>query len=55
MDKGYYFQKVSLIEDTELMINNQLYDKESHFQWISIEQDIIYSVSTPYSKRTLKR
>ena len=40
MNKGYYFQKVPLKEDTELMISNQLYDKESQFQWTSIEQDV---------------
>lgn len=41
MNKGYYFHKVPLKEDTELMISNQLYDKESQFEWISIDHDII--------------
>lgn len=41
MNKGYYFQKVPLKEDTELMISNQLYDEESQFQWRKIEQNII--------------
>ena len=41
MNKGYYFQKVHLKEDTELMISNQLYDEESQFQWRKIEQNII--------------
>ena len=41
MNKGYYFQKVPLKEDTELMISNQLNDEESQFQWRKIEQNII--------------
>ena len=41
MNKGYYFQKVPLKEDTELMISNQLYNEESQFQWGKIEQNII--------------
>ena len=41
IDKGYYFQKTFLKEDTELIISNQLYDEESQFQWTSLEQEII--------------
>ena len=41
MNKGYYFQKVCLDNDTELMVSNQLYDKKSQFQWTSFEQKII--------------
>ena len=33
MDKGYYFQKVLLKEDTELMISNRQYDTGIQFQW----------------------
>lgn len=40
MNKGYYFQKVPLKEDTELMICNQQYDANVQFQWTSIEQDV---------------
>ena len=41
MNKGYYFQKVPLKEDTELMISNQQYDAIVQFQWTSFEQKII--------------
>ncbi|MGN0330459.1 MAG: hypothetical protein ACI4D5_04380 [Kineothrix sp.] len=41
MNKGYYFQKVPLKEDTELMISNQQYDADAQFQWTSFEQKII--------------
>mgnify|MGYP005776074041 FL=1 len=41
MNKGYYFQKVPLKEDTELIISNQLYDKESQFQWTDSNKSII--------------
>lgn len=37
MNKGYYFQKVPLKEDTELMISNQQYDADAQFQWTSFE------------------
>lgn len=41
MDKGYYFQKVSLKDDTELIISNRQYDATTQFQWTSMEQEII--------------
>lgn len=41
MDKGYYFQKISLKEDTELIISNQQYDENIQFSWTSFEQEII--------------
>ena len=41
MDKRFYFKKIHLEEDTELMISNQLYDKKAQFQWTEFEQDII--------------
>lgn len=41
MNKGYYFQKAPIKEDTELMISNQQYDANAQFQWTSIEQEII--------------
>lgn len=41
MDKGYYFQKVPLNDDTELIISNQQYDATAQFQCTSMEQEII--------------
>lgn len=41
MDKGFYFQKVHLTEDTELLISNQLYDKKAQFQWTKFDENII--------------
>lgn len=41
MNKGYYFQKVRLKEDTELMISNRHYDADTQFQWSSLEQELI--------------
>ena len=41
MNKGYYFQKVPLKEDTELMISNQLYNSEVQFQWTNTDKNII--------------
>ncbi len=43
IDKSYYFQKVHLKEDTELIVSNQLYDKASQFQWTEFGEDIIQS------------
>ncbi len=40
MDKGFYFKKVHLTEDTELMISNLLYDKKAQFQWTEFEENI---------------
>ena len=41
MNKGYYFQKVRLKEDTELMISNQFYNSEVQFQWTNTNENII--------------
>ena len=41
MDKGYYFQKVLLKDDTELIISNRPYNATTQFQWTSMEQEII--------------
>lgn len=40
MNKGYYFQKVLLDNDTELMVSNRQYDTETQFQWRDIEEHI---------------
>lgn len=40
MNRGYFFQKVRLEKDTELMVNNQLYNSEVQFQWTDIDEDI---------------
>ncbi len=41
MDKNFYFQKIHLKEDTELLISNQEYDAETQFQWTDFEQDLL--------------
>lgn len=41
MDKGYYFQKVRLDKDIELMVSNRQYDTETQFQWVDIAENII--------------
>lgn len=41
MNKGYYFQKVRLNKDTELMVSNCQYDTEIQFRWMDIEENII--------------
>lgn len=41
MNKGYYFQKIQLDKDTELMISNCQYDAKVQFQWTKYEQGII--------------
>lgn len=41
MNKGYYFQKVRLNNDTELMVSNRQYDTKTQFQWMDIEENII--------------
>ena len=41
MNKGYYFQKVHLNNDTELMISNRQYNTEIQFQWVDIDENII--------------
>lgn len=40
MNKGYYFQKVRLDNDTELMVSNQLYNSEVQFQWTNTNENI---------------
>lgn len=40
MNKGYYFQKVPLKKDTELMISNQFYNSEVQFQWTNTDKNI---------------
>ena len=41
MNKGFYFQKVRLDNDTELMISNRQYDPEVQFLWTDINDHII--------------
>lgn len=41
MNKGFYFQKVHLDKDTELMISNRQYDTATQFQWIDMDENII--------------
>ena len=41
MNKGYYFQKVHLHNDTELMVSNRQYDTKTQFQWMDIDENII--------------
>ena len=41
MNKGYYFQKVPLKEDTELMISNRQYDTKTQFIWTDMAENII--------------
>lgn len=41
MNRGYYFQKVYLKEDTELMISNIHYDIDKQFVWNDITQNIL--------------
>lgn len=41
MDKNFYFQKIHLKEDTELLISNQEYDAETQFKWTDFEQDLL--------------
>lgn len=38
MNKGYYFQKVPLKNDTELIISNRQYYATAQFQLTSMEQ-----------------
>ncbi|WP_278286592.1 hypothetical protein [Eubacterium sp. AF17-7] len=40
MNKGFYFQKVRLDSDTELMVSNQLYNFEVQFQWTNTDENI---------------
>ena len=41
MNKGYYFQKVPLKVDTELMISNRQYDTKTQFLWTDMSENII--------------
>lgn len=41
MNKGYYFQKIRLNEDTELMVSNRQYDTKKQFQWTDMDENII--------------
>ena len=41
MNQGFYFQKVHLEKDTELMVSNRLYDTGIQFQWADIDEIII--------------
>lgn len=40
MNKGYYFQKVPLDNDTELMVSNQLYNSKVQFHWTNTNENI---------------
>lgn len=40
MNQGYYFQKIHLDKDTELMISNCQYDNKKQFQWTDIDENI---------------
>lgn len=40
MNKCYYFQKVRLDNDTELMVCNRQYDNETQFQWTDMDENI---------------
>lgn len=40
INKGYYFQKVRLDNDTELMICNRQYDSKVQFQWTDMAENI---------------
>lgn len=41
MNQGFYFQKIHLDKDTELMVSNRQYDTETQFQWTDIGENII--------------
>lgn len=40
-NKGFYFQKVRLKEDTELLVSNRLYNAKEQFQWDDFDTDIL--------------
>ena len=40
MNKGYYFQKIHLDKDTELIVSNCQYDTETQFQWTNMDENI---------------
>ena len=41
MNQGFYFQKVHLQKDTELLVSNRQYDTKTQFQCTDIEENII--------------
>ncbi len=41
LNKGFYFEKIRLEKDTELMISNRIYREKWQFQWMNYEQDLI--------------
>ena len=41
MNKGYYFQKVRLDNNTELMLSNRQYDSKTQFQWTDVDENIV--------------
>ena len=40
MNQGYYFQKIHLDKDTELIVSNCQYNTETQFQWKDIDEHI---------------
>ncbi len=40
-DKGFYFEKVELAKDTELMVSNRCYDHHKQFLWEDFELHIL--------------
>ena len=40
INKGYYFQKVRLDNDTELMVSNRQYYTKTQFQWTDMDENI---------------
>lgn len=40
-DKGFYFQKIALNEDMELLISNCNYDSSNQFKWTDFHQDLL--------------
>ena len=41
MNKGYYFQKITLKDDTELIISNRQYNQDIQFEWTHIDENIV--------------
>lgn len=40
-NRGFYFEKIPLDKDTELLISNQKYDLSKHFQWTNFNQNLL--------------
>lgn len=40
MNQGYYFQKIHLNKDTELIVSNYQYNTETQFQWTDMDENI---------------